>query len=375
MLDRLILFPYWITLSIRNACWRNSKRVRKSGVPTICVGNITVGGTGKTPHTEMILRMLQQSDEWGSKNIAVLSRGYKRSSKGFQQVSTDASAGFCGDEPLQMKRKFPSVTVAVDKNRVEGCDFLTHPEKLQNKKNRKAKRCADKNFPAADLIILDDAFQYRKLKSDLNIVLVDWNRPVFEDSLLPIGRLRDLTERVHEADIIIVSKCPGYVDSEDRQRFAKGLGFKSYNEEDGTAVTLKGTKQTLLFTRIGYAKSTPMFSDSDPRYIYSKNVIVFTGIANDTPLIQYLSDSYHISGHICFPDHHKFKRSDFSKIAALVKHNPTAALATTEKDAQRVIDYSKVAPDLRRRMFFVPIEPVFLKEEEEKIFRQKLLSI
>ena len=191
MLDRIILFPYTIALAIRNAVYRKgSKKVRKAEVPTICVGNITVGGTGKTPHTELILKTLLESETWGGRNVAMLSRGYKRASKGFQQVMMFDSARMCGDEPLQIRKKFPIVTVAVDADRIEGCDFLVHPEKVQTEKG--GARCVHKEFPAADIIVLDDAYQYRKLGADLNIVLVDWNRPVTADSLLPFGRLRDL---------------------------------------------------------------------------------------------------------------------------------------------------------------------------------------
>ena len=118
-----------------------------------------MGGTGKTPHTEMLIRTLLNDENWGRKNLAVLSRGYKRKTKGFQQVTADGSALAYGDEPLQIKKKFPGITVAVDKSRIEGCDFLIHPEKLQTSK--KARKCIDKNLQAADLIILDDAYQHR----------------------------------------------------------------------------------------------------------------------------------------------------------------------------------------------------------------------
>ena len=120
------------------------RKVRKAEVPTICVGNIAVGGTGKTPHTEMILDLLQRSDDWAYRNIAVLSRGYKRKSRGFQQVTRDGTARLYGDEPLQIKKKFPAVTVAVDKDRIEGCNFLCHPDLLAQSK--KARKCLDKDL-------------------------------------------------------------------------------------------------------------------------------------------------------------------------------------------------------------------------------------
>ena len=178
------------------------KKAPGAAVPTICVGNITVGGTGKTPHTEMILRLLQEA---GRSGLAVLSRGYKRKSKGFQTVQVDSTAAFAGDEPLQIKRKFPAVDVAVDKNRVEGCAKLVES--------------------GASLIVLDDAFQYKKLHASLNVVLVNSHRPIFEDRLLPFGRLRDLPSRIADADVVIVSKCPREMEAEERGALFRGRGF------------------------------------------------------------------------------------------------------------------------------------------------------
>lgn len=365
---------HFLILKIRDSLYRHGlKKVTKAEVPTICVGNITVGGTGKTPHTEMILRELLASDKWGLSNISVLSRGYKRTSRGFQQVTRDGTAAFCGDEPIQIKRKFPSVTVAVDKDRLEGCRFLVHPEELQTSK--KARKCKQKEMPASDLIILDDAFQYRKLQADLDIVLVDYNRPVSKDCLMPLGHLRDLKSRLRDAGVIIVTKCPTYMDEQERIDFARTLGFKYYNPAKCVGTTSRGQNQTVLFTCIRYGHSEPVFDTSDPRYVYSKKVVLFSGIADDRPLMQSLSDKYKIVKHLKFADHHRFTSSDFSRVRAAVKANPTTAVATTEKDAQRVLDFHGVPDVLRERMFMVPIEVVFLTDEEHEIFRNILLSI
>ena len=364
---------HWSILKIRDRYYSREKHVRKAEVPTICVGNITVGGTGKTPHTEMLLRTLLESDEWGFRNIAVLSRGYKRRSRGFQQVTVDGTASLCGDEPLQMKKKFPAVTVAVDKNRIEGCDFLVHPEKL--KESKKAKKCVSKDMPASELIVLDDAYQYRKLAADLNIVLVDWNRPTSKDHLLPWGRLRDLRKRLFEADMVIVTKCPSYIEDSDRAEFAALLGYESYDPLTRHATTGKGVMQPLLFTTVKYGRSVPMYENSNPRYIYSQKLVLFSGIANDTPLRNYLSDSYRIVRHFNFPDHHIYTSADISKICSSIRHNPTAAVATTEKDAQRVMDYRGMPEILRERMFMVPIEVDFMNDLEREIFKAKVLSL
>ncbi len=374
MIDSILLFPYSITLLIRNALYRKgSKRVRKAEVPTICVGNITVGGTGKTPHTELILRMLAESERWHDAHVAMLSRGYKRKSRGFQRLLPDDNSLLGGDEPLQVCKKFPSVTVAVDKNRMEGCDFLVHPEKLRN--SPKAKRCKHKDLPASDIIVLDDAYQYRKLGADLNIVLVDYSRPVTKDSLMPIGRLRDLPQRLYDADVVIVSKCPSYLMDDGREEMARTLGFCSYDQENCRARTSRGKEVTLLFTYTHYCESLPVYHETDNRYMYAQKVILFSGIAKDTPLVNYLSDRYKVVRHFTFPDHHKYKKADISSILSAVKHQPTAAVATTEKDAQRLLDYRAMPARLKERLFMVPIRAAFLSENEEMIFRSIIDNI
>ena len=167
-MDKILLFPYWLTLKVRHLLFDNGcRKVYTPEVPSICIGNITVGGTGKTPHTEMLVRTLLEDEQWYGKNIAVLSRGYKRRSKGFQQVVADGRALDYGDEPLQIKKKFPMVTVAVDSSRKEGCMFLTDPETV--KTSKKGRKCIHKDFPKADLILLDDAYQHRKVKAGVNI--------------------------------------------------------------------------------------------------------------------------------------------------------------------------------------------------------------
>ena len=342
--------------------------MRKAPVPTICVGNITAGGTGKTPVTELILRMLGESEQWGGRNLAMLSRGYKRSSKGFQQVLPYDSAKMSGDEPLQIRKKFPAVTVAVDKNRIEGCDFLVNPEKMQTAKG--ARRCVHKEFPAADLIVLDDAYQYRKLGADLNIVLVDYNRPVTKDSLLPFGRLRDLPRRLYDADVVVVTKCPSYMEEQDKVAMARTLRYKHYDPASCMAEGPRGRKQVLLFSCIRYEGSVPVFETTDNRYRYSQQLVLFSGIAKDTPLMNFLSDRHKVVWHHSFPDHHTYKRSDISKILSAVRKHPTATVATTEKDAQRILDYVGMPEMLSERMFMVPISVDFITEEERELFRR-----
>ena len=369
---------YRLILGVRHFLFdKGWKKSYKADVPTLCVGNITVGGTGKTPHTEMILRWLLQSDDWAYSDIAVLSRGYKRKSKGFQKVSRDGTALQFGDEPLQMAKKFPAVTVAVDKDRVEGCHFLTHPEELQTSK--KTRKCLDKDIPKADIIVLDDAFQYRRLKADLNIILIDYNRPVHKDKLMPWGRLRDLPSRLKDADILIVTKCPTYLDEWEKGKWAKQLGVENFSTATctGTRKLRRGKEkeQTVLFTTIGYEPMVPVYPDeADSRFTYAHRLILFTGIAKDMPLRAYLSDSYKEVKRFSFPDHHKYSTADIQKVAAAVKEFPTACVATTEKDAQRIVDTKKVPETLRQRLFQVPINIQFLSPQEKEIFETTLES-
>lgn len=367
MIDKILLFPYWLTLKLRHFIYDSGlKKVSKADVPTICIGNITVGGTGKTPHTEMLLRTLLQDEEWGGKNIAVLSRGYKRKTKGFQQVTSDGSAMAYGDEPLQIKKKFPGVTVAVDSSRVEGCDFLVYPEKLETSK--KGRKCIDKNLAASDLIILDDAFQHRALKPTLSIVLVDYNRPVFNDHLLPFGKLRDLPGRIAAADIVIVSKCPNEVNAWDKCTWAENLGIRNFDASSCSGTRRNGKKQHLFFSTITYDTAEAIFPEGNPRYIYTNRLILFSGIANDAPLLSYLSSNYKIVRHFRFPDHHKFSKGDMNTIASAAREFPTAVIMTTEKDCQRVRDCHKIKEELKQRMFYSPIKTVFLTENERENF-------
>ena len=332
---------YRTILALRHLAYEKGwKKTFKADVPTICVGNITVGGTGKTPHTEMILRKLLEN---GRENLAVLSRGYKRKSKGFQLAGADATVRLVGDEPLQMARKFPMVTVAVDKNRVRGCQILTS---------------GTGNTPAPSVIILDDAFQYRKLAATLNIVLVDYNRPVFEDKLMPWGNLRDFPSQLRRAQVVIVSKCPAELDQVERAEWRSRLKLSD--------------EQQLFFTTVSYCPAEPVFPEGDAHYLYSKRLVLVSGIANNTPLRMYLSDAYKIVQRLEFPDHHRFSAGDIHSIASAIKANPTACLMTTEKDAQRLRDCKNVPEQIRQRLFYIPIQARFLTEEDDVAFTKVL---
>ena len=246
------------------------------------------------------------------------------------------------------------MTVAVCKDRVAACDTLAGQ--------------------GAELILLDDAFQYRRLKADLNIVLSPYGRPVTEDSLLPTGRLRDLPSRLYEADIVIVTKCPYALDEYEKCGMAKTLGFESYDPATCVA-SHKGRSQLLLFTGINYERPVPVFEEGDSRYTYSQKLVLFSGIADDAHLRSYLSDTYKIVEHLHFPDHHAYTRSDLRALRRAMRRNPTAAFATTEKDAQRLRDLSKMPQELKSRLFYFPINVDFFSDEERNIFADKLSTL
>lgn len=374
MIDRILLFPYYWVLKLRNRYYsRLGRKFYTPSVPSLCVGNVTAGGTGKTPMVELVLRTLRASDEWMDRNIAVLSRGYKRESKGFQQVMPEGGASMFGDEPLQIKKKFPWATVAVDKDRVEGCEFLQHPEALAS--GKKAKKCWYREFPAADYIVFDDAFQYRRLKAARTMVLVDWNRPVTEDMLLPFGRLRDLPERISEADIIVVTKCPAELSGSEKQAFAERLGISGYSPDTCEGTGAAGRRQAVLFARIKYGQPVGVYEKTEARYVYSKKIILVSGIARDTPMRDYLSDFYKIEKRFGFPDHHKYRWSDITKIQMAVRKNPTASIMTTEKDAQRLLDFPGMPEEIVERLFMLPIETEFLSEAERNVFKDRIESL
>ncbi len=385
MLDQILLFPYYVTLKIRHALYDSGlRKVHTAGMPAISIGNVTVGGTGKTPHVEMILRLLSGMDGWKDKRLAVLSRGYGRKSRGFQQVLAAlpeeggkdrrrrTPAAFFGDEPVQIKRKFPEVTVAVDRDRTEGCAFLLHPESLLTSK--KGKRCLAKDFPPADVVVLDDCFQYRALRPSVSMVLVNHGRPVSKDHLLPVGRLRDLPERLSKADVLIVTKCPYYMEDDEKERWAADLGIREYDPEDCSGKRKDGSVQYLFFTTVRYDTLAPVFPEGDQRYAYSKQTVLFSGIADDTPLERYLSDSYRIMRHISFGDHHEFTSGDIATIRKAAEEFPTAIIVTTEKDSQRLSDFHGVPDILKTRMFYAPIKAEFVSGEERERFTQILSS-
>ena len=323
MIDKFLLFPYYLTLKLRHYLYDSGRfKSYKYGVPIISIGNITVGGTGKTPHTELIIRELM-----GKHRVAVVSRGYGRKTKGFRYVEVGDDFHDVGDEPLQIKRKFPSVTVAVDSSRRRAIDTLLA-------------------LPECDrptIVLLDDAFQHREIVPSTSIVLVDYNRPVFQDSLLPLGRLRDIPQRIKAADIVIVTKVPWYDENPDSEKWRRTLHLDDH--------------QALYFSRIEYCDFHPIFPEvCDSRYVYSPKAILFTGIANNTPFVDYLVGKYQVMGVLKFSDHKNFTPFDIQRISSLSDQYPTAAVITSEKDAQRLRHNQNLSERLKKKLLYLEIK-------------------
>lgn len=312
--------------------WLHSRRF---SLPVICVGNLSAGGTGKTPHTEYIARLLLAEGY----HAAVLSRGYGRRTKGFAEVRTDMDARESGDEPLQMKRNLPQLTVAVCEDRCKGIDILleSHPE--------------------TDVIILDDAFQHRYVKAGLNILLTDCSRPYFSDSLLPAGRLREQASGARRADVIVVTKTVG-----------ENPPFREYRER---IRPLQG--QDLFFSTFGYSRLTPLFAETDNSIricgYRDTEVLVVTGIARPDPLWAYVKQQGGNVHQLVFGDHHKFTATDVERInrafAALPPSEHRMAV-TTEKDAARLRTQKGLLPELRAAFFVQPVSVRFLPSAKEQ---------
>ena len=301
-------------------------------LPVICVGNITVGGTGKTPHVEYIINSIKNDYK-----VAVLSRGYKRKTDKFVLGTENSTVNEIGDEPLQILLKYPDISVAVDKNRVNGIEKLI--ESID-----------------PDTIILDDAYQHRYVKTGMNILLIDYNRPITQDHFLPAGDLRESASEKSRADIILVTKTPEDLKPIDRRIMEKELNLFPY--------------QNLFFTTVNYNELKHLFNDSVFEINRETTVLLVTGIANPEYLIEYINKSTDKLEEIRFPDHHNFIDTDINKIASEFNSikSDNKVIITTEKDAMRLRNISK--PELIKDLpiFYQSINVKFVNEKNEKLF-------
>ncbi|MCX7729306.1 MAG: tetraacyldisaccharide 4'-kinase, partial [Bacteroidia bacterium] len=306
----------------------------------ICVGNLNFGGSGKTPLTNYLIELLKTRYK-----IAVLSRGYGRKTKGFRIVQVNDNFIECGDEPLMYKLKHPDIIVAVCENRVEGVRQLLHL------------------YPDLQIILLDDAFQHRKIKADFNILVSDFSLPFYKDQLFPLGSLRDLKSRVTAADMLIYTKTPDNTDNSIVQQVVHQT--KTYFSKD------------IFFSGIEYAHvySINTLQKINPYTELSKyNCILVTGIANPSPLAVFIKEYAQHFYHLSFPDHHAFTDKDWDLIKNIYtewqKKYPPVIIITTEKDAMRLKIFTSSHSNLP--IFVAPISLQFINHS--KIFSQQILN-
>ena len=330
-----LLFKAVVTLRHRLFDWGVLKS-EKFDIPIICIGNITVGGTGKTPMAEMIIAYMSRTHR-----VALLSRGYGRRTKGYREVETSAHYRDVGDEPLQIKIKFPSTLVVVCEKRAE------------------AIRRIRREHPEIDLIVMDDGFQHRYVEPKINVVMVDATRPVQYDKMLPLGTLRDIPEMLYRAHYFVVTKCPDGMKPIDRRLMHKSLVSMAYQ------------RNRIYFTRFESFQPEPLFSTASKPVRHGCEVIAMAGIGNPVPFLRDLDKNYKVVGKMMFKDHHVYSKPDMQALSKLIAQHPDAAVLTTEKDAVRLMRGRNVPAQVRRRLYYIPINISFT-ESSETDFLQKL---
>ncbi|MBP0904456.1 tetraacyldisaccharide 4'-kinase [Mariniflexile gromovii] len=320
-LIRNIAFPfvpvYYAVTSLRNKLYDlGIKKSTSFNFPVICVGNLSVGGTGKTPMIEYLIHLLK--DDY---KVATLSRGYKRKTKGFQLANELSSAESIGDEPFQFYNKFKNdILVAVDSDRINGINELI------------------KLGTSPEVILLDDAFQHRKVKAGLNILLTTYSNPYFSDYVLPTGNLREPRNGAKRAHIIIVTKCPENLNEIEKSKILKQIEPKNH--------------QQVFFSSINYS-NTVFSSQSEISLDTLTNFTLVTGIANANPLIEFLKAKSLRFEHLNFKDHHEFTQQD---ILDLEKKE---LIITTEKDFMRLNQYGT----LKDKLYYLPIQTTISNSE------------
>ncbi len=303
----------------------------------INVGNLTVGGTGKSPHVEYLIRLLKDKYE-----VATLSRGYGRKTKGFIQADKNTNAKTIGDEPLQFYQKFGNdITVNVGENRVEALQKIF----AQN--------------PKTDVVILDDAFQHRPVKPSLNLLLIDYSRPIDRDYPFPAGRLRERRHGAKRADAVIITKCPD-LSIEVRKQLI--LRLNSY---------LK-VNTPIFFTKILYGKPENCRSDDENADL--KEVLLLSGIANPKPFEEYAKANFEVIEHLIYKDHHDFSEKDLEEIANKIQDKSTTILMT-EKDMVKFQPFLNHAMLKNTPLYYLPIEIGFVEAKSKDIFDEMIFKV
>ncbi len=339
----IFLYPfsvlYCLVTGIRNFLYNSGiLKSHEFSIPVICVGNLAVGGTGKTPHTEYLADLLRKDF-----NVAILSRGYKRKSSGFRFADSDCTSKDIGDEPLQMYRKYPDITVAVDSNRVRGVKTIL------------------KERPGTGVIILDDGFQHRRIIPGYSILLSDFERLMIRDHMLPYGNLRESVHNMIRADIILITKSPEDISPIQRRILVKEINKRPY--------------QNLYFTSFRYKKPVNVFDGENPDNDFlvetgseNRGMVLVTGIANPGPLSVYLAKYFGEIVPLTFGDHHEFTLKNIQKVTdewTSLKSEKKYIL-TTEKDAVRLREFTNIAEQIRSVFYYIPVGISFLNDDRDE---------
>lgn len=329
---RYILIPF--SIIYKGIIWTRNKLFDKKilrsasfNFPVICVGNLAVGGTGKTPMVEYLVRILRNKYQ-----VATLSRGYKRKTKGFAIANEKTSAVEIGDEPMQIHKKFPGVTVAVAEERVIGIPQLLF------------------EAPETGVIILDDAFQHREVSAGLNILLTDYNKLYTNDLILPAGNLRDVVSSSKRAQLIVVTKCDPDINDEKRNKIIRQLNPLPY--------------QKIYFSKIEYGKPYHLFTKENYTYKSDSHALLICGIANPKPLEKAVSGFFSSYELMLYRDHHIFNSTDLKEIKKKFTEieNDKKIILTTEKDGVR---FSKFEKELEHfPVYVLPMAHQFLFDQQ-----------
>jgi lipid-A-disaccharide kinase (EC 2.7.1.130) len=342
---------YGLGVGVRNQLFElGILKQRTFDIPVISVGNITVGGAGKTPHVEYLVRLLKDIVK-----VGVLSRGYKRKSRGYVLADEGTPMSAIGDEPYQMKQKFSDIYVAVDKKRCEGIERLTSDEASKD----------------VDVILLDDAYQHRYVKPGINILLVDYHRLIIYDKLLPAGRLREPLKGKHRADIVVVTKCPKDLKPMEFRVLTKAMNLFPYQQLYFTCIDYDTPKQ--VFAEAATAQTTRQKTDLRSM-LCGKNVLLLTGIASPEQMQNDLKKRCTSITPLFFGDHHAFRAKDLQLIQRTFEAMPSPkVIITTEKDATRLAALEGIAPEIKEHLFALPIKVRFMLGEGEN-FNEKIIS-
>ena len=340
---RPLSWIYGMGVGLRNLLFEiGILKSRAYDIPVIAVGNITVGGSGKTPHVEYLVNLLHDKLK-----VAVLSRGYKRKSRGYVLADKDTTMPMIGDEPFQMKSKYSDIYVAVDKNRREGIARLTSDEETSD----------------TDVVLLDDAFQHRYVKPGINILLVDYHRLIIYDELLPAGHLREPKEGKNRADIVIVTKCPKDLKPMEFRVLTRAMSLFPY--------------QALFFTTLVYKDLKGVFNDkSMPLSAISPStaIMLLTGIASPQQMTVDLQNYGSQIVPLSFPDHHAFTGKDIERINITFDSLPQPRIIiTTEKDRSRLLGVDGLSDNVKNNIYALPIEVKFMLDGEKR-FNHKIIS-